>query len=379
MSGARPPLSAREGPASARLEVGPAEAASDIVPTEQPGGADHLQFGSGVPGTATLESVGALAGVSRSTVSRVINGSPNVSPKTLEAVMNAIRQLGYVPNQAAKSLAQRRTSIVTALIPEDMDRVFGDPFFAAIISGIEDHLSDTSLALNLMIASEKTFPKVLSTLAGGMSDGLLVLSHHATHELVEALETRVPVVYGGRPLHRSDHRTYVDVDNVEAGRIATQHLVDKGCKRIGMITGPRDMPSTRDRLRGFEEVTAEVGTAGPIVTSDYTVRGGAEATREIMGLDPSIDGLFVANDLMARATVSVLGGMGRNVPEDVAVVGFDDSPAATSVSPMLTTVRQDPYQQGMVMARLLQRLLEEPSTPPSVVVLPTELIERETT
>lgn len=166
----------------------------------------------GLIGSITLESVGAAAGVSRSTVSRVVNGSPNVSQKTIDAVMKAIADLGYVHNRVAATLASKQASVVTALIPEDLDLFFKDPYFHAMISGIQDHFASTNLVLNLMIASRDSFPKVLSSLAGGQSDGVLVFSHHTEHQLVDALERRMPVVFGGRPVLEDEAHSYVDVE-----------------------------------------------------------------------------------------------------------------------------------------------------------------------
>lgn len=324
----------------------------------------------------TLESVGELAGVSRSTVSRVINGSPGVSGKAAQAVMDAIQTLGYFPNQMAKSLASSKASVVTALIPENVDHFFADPFFRSVILGIERRLAATDLVLNLMIAAEASFPKMLSTLAGGHSDGVIVLSHHVTHELVEVLERHVPVVYGGRPVNDSGDRSFVDVDNVAAARTATQHLVDRGCRRIAMIGGPEDMLSTVDRRTGFEQVTSESGTRGPIASGDYGYESGTRAARELLESGQSFDGVFIASDLMARAAVDVFLASGLSIPEDLAVVGFDDSYVATSAKPYLTTIRQDACEQGSVMVDLLTERLA--GREPRVVYLPTELVRRDT-
>ena len=328
---------------------------------------------------ATLESVGKLAGVSRSTVSRVINASPGVSQKATDAVLEAIEQLGYVPNQLAKSLASKRTSVVTALIPEDLDRFFVDPFFSSIVTGIESYVSETDLVLNMMIASQKSFQKIVNSLAGGRADGLLVLSHHSDHELGESLRRKMPVVYGGRPTDDAADASYVDVDNIAAAKTAVEALLRAGCKKIGTITGRLDMPVGADRLQGFTEAVTEAGVAGPIVYGDFTAEGGREAARKLISGDQEFDGLFIASDLMARAAVDTLLESGLRVPEDVAVVGFDDSTAATSSHPYLTTIRQDPYDQGRAMAQLLSERMRNPEMPPRAVLLNTWLVERETT
>lgn len=326
--------------------------------------------------TVTLESVGQRAGVSRSTVSRVINGSPGVSAKAEEAVLRAIADLRYIPNRSAQSLATRKAAVVTALIPERVDRVFGDPFFGTIIAGIDSYLADTDLILNLMVSTDAGFPKALSYLAGGQSDGVFVLSHHYSHDLVEALEARVPVVYGGRPIHHAESSTYVDVDNVEGGRKAARYLVGRGCQRIAMIAGSADMPSAADRLEGFQEVAEAAGALGPVAAGDYSAPSGADAARSLLRDGEDFDGLFVANDLMARAAVEVLMAEGLTVPGDVAVIGFDDSRAAVSARPFLTTIKQDPFTQGRQMAQLMAERLNHPC-PPEAVTLPTVVVPRE--
>lgn len=328
---------------------------------------------------ATLESVGELAGVSRSTVSRVINESPGVSKKATEAVLDAIEQLGYVPNQMAKSLATKRTSVVTALIPEDLGHFFADPFFRQIISGMEAYISETDLVLNMMIASKRSFRKILNSLAGGRADGILVLSHHTDHELGESLRRKIPVVYGGRPTVNGEHSSYVDVDNVTGARTAAEALLAAGCKRIATITGPLDMQAGIDRLEGFRQVASDAGALGPIVRGDFTARSGEKAALKLLDEDEDFDGLFVASDLMARAAVDVLLDAGVKIPGDVAVIGYDDSTAATSAHPYLTTIHQDSFKQGWAMAELLEQRMRDPSLPPQGIELGTSLVERETT
>ena len=324
----------------------------------------------------TLEEVGRHAGVSRSTVSRVVNDLPGVRPEARAAVLASIEALGYVPNQTAKNLASRKAVSVTALIPEDMWRFFGDPFFASVLSGIAQEIRYTDLILNLTLAEEDTLSKTVSYLAGGQTDGILVLSHHTSHKLIEALAARMPIVYGGRPFGDVDKYSYVDVDNVQAAATAAVYLRDRGCSRIAMISGPSDMPSGVERERGFRRTLAGTGKMGPIVAGDYSAQSGADAVRTLLASGEKFDGLFAANDLMARAAVEVLVAAGKSVPEDVAVVGFDDAPIAVSSTPTLTTIRQDSALQGIWMARLLLARLRGEEQP-RVVTLPTELVIRE--
>ncbi|KQZ11960.1 substrate-binding domain-containing protein [Microbacterium sp. MEC084] len=332
----------------------------------------------GARGTATIEEVAARAGVSRSTVSRVLGGGARVSPEALTAVRQAIAELNYVPNRAARSLASRQTHAIALVVPEDTTRFFGDPFFAAIVSGINARLSRSEHVLNLIIASDDPGDKATSYLTGGNVDGALVVSHHTSDTYVERINQAVPVVFGGRPVRTRADDYFVDIDNVEGGRIGTRHLVERGHRRIGTITGPLDMPAGVDRLQGFREVLEEAGLEpGPAEDGDFTTDGGAEAMRRILAAGDPPDALFVASDLMARGAIGVLHARGLRVPEDVAIVGFDDSPVAVNMPPHLTTVRQPSRLQGEAMADVLLARLAG-GDPPHATILQSELVVRET-
>lgn len=329
-------------------------------------------------GTATIEQVARAAGVSRSTVSRVLSGGDRVSPAALDAVERAIRELGYVPNRAARSLASRHTNAIGLVVPEDTTRFFGDPFFAAIVSGINERLSATDHLLTLFIASDDPGSKTAAYVSRGNVDGAIVVSHHTSDTYVDRIARAVPVVYGGRPAIERGDDFYVDVDNVAGGRDATRFLIERGARRIGTIAGPLDMPAGQDRLQGYREALAAAGMAeGPVADGGFTSAGGAEAARRLLASGERFDALFVASDLMARAAVSVLQHAGKRVPEDVAVIGFDDSPIATGLEPRLTTVRQPSRDQGVAMADVLLRILAGDDAP-RVTILPTELIRRDT-
>ena len=203
------------------------------------------------PPAATLEMVAAEAGVSRSTVSRVVNGSPKVRPDVVDTVNAAISRLNYVPNRAARSLASRQTYAIALLVPEDNTRFFGDPYFAAVVKGITSRLDDSDYILNLLVVSSDPARKTMRYLQGGNVDGAIVVSHHSgDRDLVELSET-LPLVFGGRPTIPDVGECYfVDVDNFSGAVQATQRLVDLGRKRIGTITGATDMPASIDRLAG---------------------------------------------------------------------------------------------------------------------------------
>ncbi len=327
----------------------------------------------------TLEMVAERAGVSRATVSRVVNGSPRVTDETLAAVNAAIAELNYTPNRAARSLANRRSMAIALVIPEDTTRFFGDPYFAAIVQGISTVLENTDYVLNLHLASSTgSFDKTVSYLLGGNADGALVVSHHTGDHVLAELGSSIPVVFGGRPLDpQATDSYYVDVDNAIAAADGTRYLIEQGRRRIGTIAGPDDMPAGIDRLEGWRSALKDAELASTAIAhGDFTLAGGIRATRELLDAHPGLDAIFVASDLMAMGTVTVLRERGIAVPDQVAVMGFDDSPAALASEIPLTTVRQPSVEQGERMARILLGLLNG-ETMPRRHIMPTEVVVRE--
>lgn len=326
----------------------------------------------------TLEMVAADAGVSRATVSRVVNGSPKVRPEVVESVKAAIDRLNYVPNRAARSLASHQTQSMALVVPEDLTKFFGDPYFAAVVRGITQRLDESDYTLNLLVASSEPQHKTLRYLRSGNVDGALVISHHTGDEFVATLESTMPVVFGGRPAMSGSTSYFVDVDNVAGARSGVQHLIDLGRTRIGTVTGPVDMPAGIDRLTGFHQAFGQTGLAPTAIEhGDFTTAGAAAATRRLLAKHPDVDALFVASDLMAVGTMGVLAEQGRAVPADIAVVSFDDSPAATSGPISLTTVSQPSQEMGFTMADLLLRLLNGDESVPHRTIMPTRLVRRD--
>ncbi|MFJ4253746.1 LacI family DNA-binding transcriptional regulator [Microbacterium sp. NPDC090003] len=324
---------------------------------------------------ATIEEVAAAAGVSRSTVSRVVNGSTAVSPEALAAVRDAIERLNYVPNRAARSLASRQTHAIALIVPEDTTRFFGDPFFAAIVAGITGTLRTSDYLLNLLIASDDPGDKMTGFVRNGGVDGALLVSHHTSDAFIDRIAEAVPVVYGGRPVRTRETDYVVDVDNVAGAREAVRRLVDIGRTRIATISGPLTMLSSIDRVRGFREALADAGLS-PFAEEegDYSEASGADAARRILAAGRP-DAIFVASDLMARGALTALRASGIRVPDDIALVGFDDSSVALSCDPQLTTMRQPMYAQGEAMAQVLLSRLAG-GDPPRTTILPTELVVR---
>lgn len=327
----------------------------------------------------TLESVAALAGVSRATAGRVLAGSPSVGAQAREAVLRAAAELSYVTNRAARSLMTRRSDSIAFVVGESEERFFADPHFALVLRGAHAALAghDVQLVFSIL-ASAADRDRFERFARGGHLDGVILLSLHGDDPLPQRLlSAGVPVVLLGRPFSPVPGLGYVDADNVGGARAAVDLLVDRGRARLATITGPHDMTAAQDRRRGFEERLAEHGLASHgAVDGDFSLDGGRRAMRELLATAPELDAVFVANDLMALGALQELAAAGRSVPGDVAVVGFDDSPLAASAHPALTTVRQPIVAMGETLAaRLLQAIEDGSEREP--VVMDTEVVVRD--
>jgi DNA-binding LacI/PurR family transcriptional regulator len=329
---------------------------------------------------ATLEEVARLAKVSRATVSRVVNGDRRVGEGSRAAVAAAVKELGYIPNRAARSLVTRRSDSVAVVIPEPTGLLFGDPFFPRLLRGISDALASEELQLVLLMPEGRADEaRVARYLAAGHTDGVLLVSLHGADPLPEDLQRHgVAVVVGGRP--PSPGITYVDVDNRGGAALAVRHLANGGRQAIATIAGPQDMAPGADRLVGYHEGLAEAGLPPEprrVEVGDFTHDGGRAAMERLLARDPAIDAVFVASDLMALGALAALDVAGRDVPGDVAVVGFDDSPLATAARPPLTSVRQPIEEMGREMTRLLVASIRGEDRSPRRVILDTSLIVRQ--
>lgn len=331
---------------------------------------------------ATLDEVAKVAGVSRATASRAVNGLPYVSRTAREAVEKAVASLGYHANQVARSLATaaKRTGSIALVVSESERFVVSDPFFGRIMRGISGGLAASGVQLSLLMTKERYDGGVLQFLREGQADGVLLVSLHGGDTLPgQLMDTGLPLVLCGRPLARRDI-PYVDADNFNGAGAAARHLIDIGRRRIVTIAGPRDMAVGIDRLSGWRRGMASAGLPVDAVEhGDFTMRSGEAAMRRLLTSYPDLDAVFVASDLMAVGAMHVLRAAGRTMPDDVAVVGFDDSDVAVTAAPPLTTVRQPIEELGRTMAwRILSQLAGDSDLPPSIL-LPTELIRRAST
>ncbi|MEU5767558.1 LacI family DNA-binding transcriptional regulator [Streptomyces asoensis] len=354
----------------------------------------------------TLEDVARRSGVSKSTVSRVINGEDRVRPEVVDRVRHAVTELGYVPNQAARQLVTHRTGAVAVVAAQPENRLFLDPFFDLLLRGVRRELAlHGAQAVLLFVEEPDDYPRVADYLGGGHVDGAILFSLRPGDRLAEIVgRLGVPAVFGGRPLphdRAGEHpgQARVDGDNRGGARLAVQHLVSLGRRRIATVAGPYDQEnSAADRLAGYRDVLGDGASPHLVERADYTRQGGADAMAALLDRSPGLDAVFVASDLMASGALQTLRERARRVPEDVAVVGFDDlTSIAETTDPPLTTVHQDAEEMGRLMVRLLldpaagrtgpatgrtdpadgspRRSPDGPPGAPSVIV-PTRLVRR---
>ncbi len=328
--------------------------------------------------THTLEEIAKLAGVSRSTVSRVINDHPNVRPEVRERVWQVIREVGYQPHAAARSLATNRTQVLGLIIPQAVTTLFTDPFFPHLIQGMAEACNAHRYHLMLSLFTGRTDQESLyrRVLRSGTLDGVVVASTTLDDPLIpRLLQEKLPFVSVGR--HREAAVSYVDVDNVAGARQAVEHLLRQGHRRIATVTGPLAMMAGRDRLEGYRQALEARGVPvddALIAEGDFTEEGGRMAMQRLLPHRPTA--VFVASDTMAVGAMKAIKEAGLRIPEDVAVVGFDDLPVASIVEPALTTVRQPIERLGATAVEVLIGLIEQQAEAPQHVILPTQLVIR---
>ncbi|HEX3813674.1 MAG TPA: LacI family DNA-binding transcriptional regulator [Mycobacteriales bacterium] len=325
----------------------------------------------------TIRDVAAAADVSRGTVSRVLNGGRYVSPGALAAVEKAIREMGYVANHSARSLARRRTDCVAFILSEPQEKLFEDPNFKTLLRSSTQALAQDDWSLVVMMAGDdRERDRVLRYVRGGHVDGAILVSTHAGDPLIRQLpEAALPIVFCGRPPGRGVTLPYVASDDRGGARLMTRYLLNSGRERVGIITGPLDLSSGVDRLAGYRDVMRtrrlpqRVGTA-----ADYSLIGGERCMDELLLRHPDLDAVFVGSDLLAAGALISLRRSGRRIPDDIAVGGFDDSSIAGSTDPPLTTVRQAAERVGAESAAMLAAVIAGRQVRP--LILPTELVRR---
>jgi LacI family transcriptional regulator len=325
-----------------------------------------------------LEQIAKLSGVSRSTVSRVINNEPNVSDGTRENVLRIVRLMNYVPNAAARGLAGGRTQVIGLVIPTGIAELFANPFFSLFMQGVSSACNAHGHTVMLWLAEpEYERRQIHQIVHSGSIDGVLVASVLMDDSLVQSVcDSGRPFVLVGRHPTNLDVN-YVDADNHGGAREAVRHLLRLGRTRIATVTGPQNKIAGMDRLTGYIAALREHGLpfdSNLIVDGGFSEIGGYLAMRQLLPQQP--DAVFVASDLMALGALRAVREIGLRVPEDMALVGFDDTPLAARTEPPLTVIRQPARQLGRLAAETLIEVIRDPDSSPQHLMLPTELVIR---
>ena len=329
----------------------------------------------------TIDLVAETAGVSRATVSRVINGSAKVSPETEKAVRKAIKKYNFVPNTTARRLAGGRSGLVSLVLEESSEEFFLNPFWGLVVQGFTTAISDAGMQPLLLIRPKTgSEDSLFESLRKAQVDGIAMFSWHRSVKSFERLLPKgVPVVFGG-DLGGSEKFPYVDVDNVQGGYLATKHLISQGCKKIVAITGDLKLQSGRDRFEGFEKAMSEAGreiSPSSVLTGDYSTSKAEEVVREFLKKKISFDGIFAGNDLTAIGAINVLLQNKIAIPKQVKVIGFDNSPVATRSVPALSSIHQPIRELGAEVANMLVAALAGAAV--TKKMLPVKLVVREST
>jgi LacI family transcriptional regulator len=328
----------------------------------------------------TLEDIARKCGVSRSTVSRVINGEANVSAETRQRVMDVIQKINFQPNLAARGLAAGKTRVLGVVIPTRVTSFFTDPFFPLLIQGVSNACNSNDYSVMLWLDDPEYERRTIrQILYNGLVDGVIISSNSMDDPIVTALgEGKLPYMMIGRS-PTNDKVNFIDVDNYGGARKAVQHLLGLGRQRIAHISGPRNLIAGLDRYQGYLSALYEGGLfpdPNLVEESDFTDLGGYAVVQRLLPFHP--DAIFAASDAMASGALRALVDAGLRVPEDISLVGFDDIPFSSRTIPPLTTVRQPIQRMGSLAAETLIQIIEHHDSQPHQVILPTELIVRGT-
>ena len=332
---------------------------------------------SGRPKRATVHDVAVVAGVSRGTISRYVNGDPYVSESARRAIETAIAEVGYVPNTAARHLVMQRTESVAFIVHEPHSLFVEDPNIGRILLGANAALSEGEHQMAVLIVdTDRDTDRVARYLSGGSVDGAIIVSARAHDPIARVVERlRLPAAFVGHPPGASS-AAFVVIDNRGSARAITERLVATGRRRVGMIAAALDRDSGAERLAGFSDALGDRFDPGLVESmSLYSYSAGRDGMNALLERAGDIDGVFAASDAVAAGAMEALRAAGRRVPEDVGVVGFDDSAWAQRTLPALSTVRQPAEGLGRHAAALvLEQLRGDPA--PREVLLDCEIVWR---
>jgi LacI family transcriptional regulator len=327
----------------------------------------------------TIGELAKIAGVSKTTVSRVINNKPDVDPATREKIHSLIAEYGFQPNAFAKAISQKQSNHIGLLIPHKAEYVFSNPFYTEVMRGVSTEVDEKGYYLLVCYAHEVNYMDIYRQ---KRVDGFVLLSPGSFHKhIIEALNVgSVPFVSTARILGEPE-MTYVDVDNFKGASQLMEHLISLGHERIAFIGKPT-LQSSQDRLSAYQTVLEKAGIPYDpelaLVTDTSSIESGHEYTLRLLRSQRPPTAIFLANDVMAIGAINAAHESGLRVPEDISIVGFDDIPFSNYTNPPLTTVHQPAFEKGVRAAQLLIHLLET-QEPQESVILPLEMVLRRST
>lgn len=323
---------------------------------------------------ASIRDVARLAGVSPSTVSRVMNGTANVNDEKVKRVQQAIQETGFRPNELARMLYRKSSNIIGVIVPN-----IENPFFSEIARSIEEESYKHGYRILLCSSNDDTEKEQINIqmLVRMKADGIILMTNSTTRDYANII-VDVPVVVVDRRVVMGNEVAYIQADHYEGGRLALKHLVECGCRSIVCMRGPLELTSGRDRYRGYEAAAKENGIRIQVVDAGYSFKDGDEATEILLREYPDVDGIIAPNDMVALSVYKNLFRRGIRVPQDIQLIGFDDIPLAELLTPELTTIEQPIRTMGRMAVEIIVKNSEgEPFEKDNI--LPVKLVRRETT
>jgi len=323
---------------------------------------------------STIREVAKKAGVSVATVSRVLNNNGYVSAKTKDQVLKVIELLDYKPNEVARSLYKKQSNTVALIVPD-----ITNPFFPELARAVEDTLNIYGYTLMLCNSDEQAEKEreYMDVLKQKYVDGAILVSNTLTAEDVQKLD--LPVVVIDRSIHHNI--STVVSENFEGARQATLFLKEKGCQVIAHLRGPEHVVTANERYQGYIDVVQNESWfhEGLVAVGNYEMKTSAEVTKDLLNKHPEIDGIFAGNDVMGVGAIKAVKQMGKRIPEDVSIIGFDGITLGEMIHPELTTIAQPIYDMGLLGARMLIKQIEKKPLAQTFHEFPIQLIQRQTT
>lgn len=323
---------------------------------------------------ASIREVAKIAGVSASTVSRVMNGTAKVDEEKRQRVLAAIEETGFRPNELARALYKKSSKIIGMIVPD-----IENPFFGELAKAVEELAYQSGYRILLCNSNDDPEKELLNgrMLTQMNADGIIVMTNceNTSRELASCA---LPVVFLDRTLSDGGGIAYIEANHYQGGYLAAEHLVECGCKNIVCLRGPVKYSSGRRRYEGYQDVCRKYHIKEQWVDCTYAYEAGTKATKEVLKRFPNVDGIIACNDMVAISAYKVLTKQGYRVPEDVQLIGFDDIKMSRLCTPEISTVRQPIREMGMMAAGIIIRHVNGVEYQKENV-FDVQLVQRETT